>query len=171
MPSEVREAIRAQDNIGWKNFLEGLPAKQWRLLQDRHYRRIRRQDLTARSWMKRLLTRLHVLGWSQWKHRNDTLYDRNMKWQKLALKALDASVAMEFARGPADLPPQDSSHFSLPLIVLLKKHQDYKKQWLVNVTSARNRQARGRSEAEDAVAASKAHSAVLHWCKTGRLPR
>ena len=120
--------------------------------------------------MTGLLTRLHKLAWSQWEHRNKTLHDPNMKWQTDMKQALDDTITEEYSRGIADLPPCDRSHFALPLLPLLARSLDYKKAWLVNVTTARHRQARRRSEAADALADTRHRSDMWQFCKTGKLP-
>ena len=71
---EVQYAIQAQDRIGWKNLLEGIPAKQWTTAQQRYYRSQHIHHITAKKWMKGLLKHLHTLAWSQWDHRNKTLH-------------------------------------------------------------------------------------------------
>ena len=55
LPPEVRRAMAAQDRIGWKNLLEGIPAKHWILAQSRHYKRICATHTNWRRWMKHLL--------------------------------------------------------------------------------------------------------------------
>jgi len=116
------------------------------------------------------MKRLHTLAWSQWDHRNKTLHDPDMKWQLAMKQALNNQITTEYSRGISDLPPCDRSHFALPLLSILHKHLDYKKAWLANVSSARNRQARRRQEAADALADSRARSAVLQWSATHKLP-
>ena len=166
----TRTLLREQDAIGWINLLYGFPSKMWQVIQARHYRRIGLADYSTRSWMTGLLKRLHKLAWGQWEHRNQTLYDPDQKWQKKMRQQLDDAIAAEMLRGPLDLPPGDCSHFSTPLLLLLAKPWAYKKAWLANVSAARNRQARRRSQAADAIADSRARSALLHFNATGHLP-
>ena len=53
-----------------KNFLEGLPTKQFRHLQQRHYNEIE-SSRTGRKWMAGLIKKLVALGQEMWQHRND----------------------------------------------------------------------------------------------------
>ena len=166
---EVKQSVLAQDKIGWKNFLEGLPAKQWRISQERHYRRLNISNRNGKRWMKGLLHHLHTLAWTQWDHRNQVLHHPDLKIQRVARALLHQHIAAEYSWGRDDLPPRDHSHFHFPLILLLDKSLIYKKSWIVNVTSARHRQARRRAEAVDTSATTRERSAVEKWCLTGRL--
>ena len=121
----ARLLVLQQDKIGWHNLLLGFPAKQWKLLQARHYRRLGIQR-SARSWMKGFLTRLHQLAWHQWDHRNNCLYDPEGKWQKEMQQKLDDEIILEYSRGIEELPPCDQSHFAYPLNTLLSRALDYK---------------------------------------------
>jgi hypothetical protein len=169
LTAEIKQSVLAQDKIGWKNFLEGLPAKQWRISQERHYRRLSISNRNGKRWMKGLLHHLHLLAWTQWDHRNQVLHHPDLKIQRIARGLLHRHIAAEYSRGRDDLPPRDHSHFNLPLIALLDKSLTYKKAWIVNVTSARHQQARRRAEAVDIRATTRERSAVEKWCLTGRL--
>ena len=75
----------------------------------------------------------------------------------------------EHIRGPADLPTRDRSHFRTPLLTLLNKKQAHLQSWLVNVTAARNFQARRVTRANDVIASSRQRSAVLQWITSRKL--
>ena len=137
----VWRAVQAQDQIGWKNFIEGLPAKQWKAAQSRYYQLNAITSKSTNRWMRGLLRKLHELGHGQWQHRNDTLYHPQMKKQNEAVAMLHQEILTEYARGRCDLPPRDQGHFSHSLLVLLNKSTEYLQCWLINVTSARDRQA------------------------------
>ena len=63
----VRDAVLAQDSIGWNNFLFGLPAKQWSVVQARHLRQINSNE-KPRKWMTGLLKKLYSIAHGQWLH-------------------------------------------------------------------------------------------------------
>jgi hypothetical protein len=46
---EIQLATFSQDNIGWKNLLEGLVTKKWRLAQQRYYIRESITRITSRQ--------------------------------------------------------------------------------------------------------------------------
>ena len=168
---QVIQAIVAQDAIGWKNLLEGLPATQWKLIQQRHSKHKHIIHKTGRRWMRLLLKQLHNLAWAQWDHRNDVLHNPQSRRNRALLANLQDEIIHEQMRGPDDLPPRDRSHFSHSIASLLNKSVATKQAWLANVTSARHRQARRRNEAADAHADTESRSRILTWSRTGILPR
>jgi hypothetical protein len=46
----IGEAIDQQSRIGWRNMLEGFPAKQWAERQDNHFKRINSRR-SRRRWV------------------------------------------------------------------------------------------------------------------------
>jgi hypothetical protein len=56
--------IHAQDTIGWKNFLEGLPSRLWSLHMSHHYTSIG-STLCPDRWLLKVQLALHHLAWSQ----------------------------------------------------------------------------------------------------------
>ena len=169
--AEVRQAVHAQDQIGWKNFLEGLPARHWQRIQQRHYDRHSISNHTGRRWLQLLLLRLHHLAHDLWEHRNDILHNPKSQRNQAMIYQLHLELYSEYSRGPQDLPPRDRARFALPLGSLLLKSVAYKEAWLINVTSARHRQARRRLEVEDQLAASLQRSRIFQFCITGKLPK
>ena len=77
-PPDVLQAATAQDNIGWRNMLEGIPAKQWTVIQCRHYKQHAISHMTGKRWIKGLLKCLHNLAHGQWMHRNAVMYDPDL---------------------------------------------------------------------------------------------
>ena len=167
-PPEVRRAMAAQDRIGWKNLLEGIPAKHWILAQSRHYKRICVTHTNGRRWMKQLLKHLHTLAHGQWQHRNAVMFDPDKKQQQAALALLKQCVAEEFNRGRQHLPTRDCSHFAFTLPALLNKQPGYLQSWFLNVTAARHRQARRQGATDDEIASSPTRTDLITWCKTRR---
>ena len=165
---EVQQAALIQDKIGWKNMLEGLPAKAWSIAQDRHYRRHGITHRTSRQWMKGLLKRLHALAWGQWEHRNKVMYEPDQKKQQEAKALLQAEIVREVGRGPADLPNRDAHYFHIALVNLLEKPLPSQQAWLVNVTAARHRQAEREGYPVDDISETEDRQRVLDWCQNRR---
>ena len=164
----IRDLIQDQDNIGWKNFLEGLPSRRWRLVQQQHYNLIG-SERTSKRWLLALLKLLNNTAWDQWKHRNAILHDPEHPRQRRALQVLHQEIVEEFIAGVADLPPRDCHHFRPTLLDLLQRPLSYKKAWIHNVHSARQRQARRVTQDLELQIASKKRSRLFRWMKTGRL--
>ena len=67
---DIVEALQAQTTIGWQDWIEGLLAKHWRILQQHHYN-LNDSQRTGKSWLKSLTKLLIKAGQKQWQHRND----------------------------------------------------------------------------------------------------
>ena len=165
----VLDLIQDQDTIGWKNFLEGLPSRKWQLLQQRHYNRIGSKR-SARRWLIALLKRLNAIAWDQWEHRNGLLHHKDHPRQVAAIRLLHREIAEEWSSGPADLPRSDRSHFRLTFSELFSKPLSYKKSWLLNVHSARQRQARRVANDLELKTLSLDRSRLFQWMLTYRPP-
>jgi hypothetical protein len=164
---EVQQVLQQQDRIGWKNFLEGLPATQWKQLQQRHYNGIESRR-TGRRWMSLLLKKLNTVGRAMWKHRNDIKHFNLRPRHQEEERRLNEEISDEMNLGPTDLPPDDHHHFEHILLELLQKSLAYRKAWLINVSTARLRQERKRTRDEELVQASRKRSKLLQWILTNR---
>jgi len=164
---EVNTAIAHQDSIGWKNFLEGLPAKQWQQLQQRHYTTIG-SHRTGRKWIRKLLRHLHTLAFDQWKHRNEvkhrTLRPRHAKM----IADLEEEIIDLYIAGTEDLAVEDHHHFNVPLTEILGRNLSSKKAWLHNVHSAKRRKKRKRLNDPDYDDTSRKRSRIFLWMRTNR---
>jgi hypothetical protein len=166
---EIRLATLAQDNIGWKNFLEGLASKKWGMAQQRYYNQQHITSISSRQWLNKLLARLLRMAHALWKHRNDILHNPFSQRNRAMIKLLHQEIIEEYTRGPEDLPPRDRGRFRFPLGEIILKSLTFKQAWVLNLTAARHAQARQRSEAADARASSRRNSRVVQWSNTGIL--
>ena len=149
--------------------MEGLPAKHWQLLQQRHYKNMGKWKLTGQRWIKGLLKRLHELAWKQWDHRNHILHREDQPHQQRAIALLREDIIAEHQRGVEDLPVCNHGPFAISLDELLQKSTPFLKAWISNVHAAREAQARHRNEVSDARGRSRKRSRILHWIETNRL--
>ena len=166
IPPEVHQAFHEQQQIGWRNLLEGLPSKQWALLQQRYYNSIGSRR-TGRSWIRKVLHKLHKLARDQWLHRNSIKHDVLQPRQLAMRRDLNAAICAEYLKGAEDLPPGDVIRFANPLASILLKQLDYRKAWLANVVAARNRQYKKRLHNDRVTTISKEQSILFQWMKTG----
>jgi hypothetical protein len=119
--------------------------------------------------MTGLFKKLYSIAHGQWLHCNATLHEPDKRHQQQALQELKNQIMEEHIRGPADLPTRDRSHFRTPLLTLLNEKQAYLQSWLMNVTAARNFQARKMTHNNDLIASSHNRSAVLQWAISKKL--
>jgi hypothetical protein len=156
--------ISSQDQIGWKNFMEGLPSKFWIPVITNHYlhHHIR---TSPHTWLQTCLQALHSLAWHMWDHRNQVLHDTAKPRQQKALQLLHQQILTIYSSGSDQVHPTDRSHFSLSLYSLLQKPLHYKQAWLLNVSAAIARY----QEDLEALADAQSNSPLIHWIRTGRL--
>ena len=165
---DIVAALADQDKLGWKNLMECLPVKKWKLIQNRYFHKIKSKK-SIKKWMSQLLKEIHNLAWSQWDHRNTVLHKTEQPRVIKSIQILNNEIRKEYYKGPADLPPVDRSQFRLPLLILLNRNTTYKQTWLRNVTSSRQRQLRRKEAAQETRTLSRDRSYILHWSRTGRV--
>jgi hypothetical protein len=165
---DVLATLQAQDRLGWKNMLECLPVKQWRVTQQRYFKR-NHIDRSLRRWNNIFHQQLHELAHKQWEHRNKVLHETKLPLLKKHVEMLHREIEKELLRGPQDLPPEDCPKLRHSLESLLKKDTNFKQAWLQSVHQSRLRQCRRFHCPPDAVTLSPNRQAVLHWIETGLL--
>ena len=163
---DILEALQAQSSIGWQDWLEGLPAKHWRTLQQQHYN-LTSDDRTGKSWIKGLTKLIIKAGHRQWKHRNDYKHIKGQPRYKAMVTRLNNEVALEYSRGPDTMLPGDRIKLNVNLMHLLDKSVPYKQAWLSNVSQARQRCLRIQQQDQDLQTKSFENSLIVKWQRTG----
>ncbi len=164
---DVQQALQAQDTLGWKNFIEGLPVKQWAHLQQRYYNSLD-SSCSGKQWMASLIKHLNRLGRAMWKHRNDIKHFSDRHRHKEEEIELDHEIVRQFIQGPDDLPAGDRHHFRFNIITLQNRSLAFKQSWFANVMAARRRQARKRANDDTLQYASNKQQRLLNWGFTRR---
>lgn len=167
LPPTIRNAFRDQTLIGWKNFMEGLPSKEWQAIQEQH---LQENDYphpnTSSKWMIGLLKKLHYLAWHQWEHRNSVKHKTGKARQKQAEALLNQRIASLLMQGCQRLPSGDRYHFKHNIVSLLNRPLNYKKSWFLNVTTAIQRMERRRAKDDSLDTKSRNDSLLYRWLKT-----
>jgi hypothetical protein len=90
MRREVREAIAAQDQIGWWSFLQGRITSDMEKVVAEQYRRTNSKK-KHNKWMTNLIKQLWDLQFRLWEHRNNIKHHHMApaKQQQLALCHFD----------------------------------------------------------------------------------
>jgi hypothetical protein len=167
-PEDLKQLIREQRDLNWQNLLEGLPVKRWRLLQHNYYKRSNIRKSSTR-WLRGMLQHVHHLAWNQWDHRNKIKHNIARPETKRALNLLHSEITREYLKGHDTLLPSDRHHLRHNLAKILTKTIEFKKAWLVNITTARQRMIRIQQHDEERNTQSRETSKLLRWFKTGRL--
>ncbi len=160
--------IQAQDTIGWKNFMEGLPSRLWIPHMTTHYTHIN-SKLCPKDWLLKTLKAAHHLAWSQWQHRNQILHEDDKPRQRRAILLLHDAIRREYTTGIRDLPQSDHHHFRCPLGDTLLSSTHSKQAWYLNVIAARQRRDRRAILAGSVRDVTTADPRLTHWISTNRL--
>ena len=163
-PEHVRPAIQEQHQIGWRRLLESLPSKRWQQLQHHHYHLLGTRR-SSKVWIRRVLTSLHHLAWHQWEHRNDIKHKIKQTNYKAALQSLHNEIIREYTLGTTTLLEGDHHHLQVNLATLLQKSLPYKKNWLANVATSRQRFLRRQANNDELQTISREHSYLLKWMR------
>jgi hypothetical protein len=158
----VRTAIRDQHKIGWLDLFEGLAAKSWQRIQMLYHEQhgFRR---SGSKWLRGILLQLHHMGWKQWDHRNKINTQVTKPEEAEAVDLLQHEITKQLTTRMHQLSLRDYRRHNRNLIQLLHKPLSYRKSWLVNVTSSRQRFLRIQQQDNDLVVQSKASSRLFQW--------
>jgi hypothetical protein len=131
-------AIRKQRQIGWKQFLEGIIAKDWVDYQQQHYKQINSKKSGLTWSIKIIKCHIHFLQ-QIWTGRNNKLHKTKIIQDLEGLPELQRSIRTEWSIGISTLPASDFSQhlFKLNLEVFLNKSVDAQKDWLAVVKLGR----------------------------------
>jgi hypothetical protein len=161
-PESIQQAINHQSTIGWQDFLEGLMAKQWQVLQAQHYAS-KRSRKTSKKWATGVITQVIRLGIRQWRHRNDYKHRLGKPREAEYERILNHAIARELILGPATLLPGDRHKVQINLIRLLKKPLRTRKAWWINVHTARQRFLQIQAHDDELERQSKESSTLYQW--------
>ena len=75
MSTALRDAAKSQDDIGWRQLMEGKLSKKIVDLQVAHCQ-ISDTRMTGRDWAKHFIGRILAITHSQWIYRNYILHER-----------------------------------------------------------------------------------------------
>ena len=155
---EVLHAACSQDKIGWIFTTEGKISKEWRKIQDTHYR-YNRSRRTAKKWAAALVTQLLSLTHSQWMHCNGMLHERDSQGLKLKdAETLRLAIEEQFEIGLEGLLAKDRHYITRGKEAVFALLAGNKKAWLSSILIARKLY-------DDTATSEIAHMQVLmtHW--------
>ena len=144
-------------------------AQEWQT-QQQHYLDIHHSWRSAAVWAWSFLPTVVRIGKRQWKHRNDCKHHKVKKHERQQSLLINQSIIHKCTRGRTHLLQADKRKLNGNLPHLLKKNLTHRRQWWFNISRARRRHERITRQNQEWVNASKEQSALLHWCRTGRLP-
>ena len=114
---EVIQTLHEQDHLGWKNMLECLPVKRWKVVQQRYFKQ-QKLDRSVKRWMTQLMQQLHNLAWHQWDHRNTVLHKTKLPCLNATLELLNDQVTEEYFKALRNFLTMTNNSLSYPLLCL-----------------------------------------------------
>jgi len=142
---DVHIATQNQNDIGWRAFFEGCPAKGWEEAQQEYYLWIQSKR-TGLRWLSALIRKLWDLAWDMWDHRNQILHDRE---EGQAVKEREQRIREEFAEGSDGLDEETKLLFRPGMEMVVKYKAGPQKGWIDRVAAARRFQAESVEEADE----------------------
>ena len=133
----IQAAAEEQDQIGWSHFIKGRVSKQWRAIQEEHYRSIGSKR-TARSWTEGLVSNILTLVHKQWIARNAVVHARDAKGLKVREgKELALAIDAQFSLDVDGLLPQDRHLITRGRQSVNEMMATGQKTWLQSIQIAR----------------------------------
>jgi hypothetical protein len=160
----LREAVSAQDALGWYNFLLGRLSKQWSDVQERYLESIQSRS-SGRRWTIAILEKLWDISWDMWEHRNGIAHDPLHHRRLARLQETQRQVNDIFIAGSEGLLPRDKRLFTKGVERLTDGTETDMQQWISSVLLARER---ADSSIADAAASLRAERAAFkRWRESG----
>ena len=134
---QLKQAIQAQREVGWRCFLEGLMVKDIITYQT-EYLASNYSLHNSTSWTKKI----YRLGWNlimdMWSHRNENLHESETIDFLNGKEVLEETIRKELQVGLSELPTLEFTHlFRFEENKLMQKSLDGKKDWLTTVKLGR----------------------------------
>jgi hypothetical protein len=163
--STASAAIQAQTVIGWRNFLDGFLAREWRAMQTLFYEETKSRRSSLR-WVSLLIRQCWTISQRFWQHRNATVHEDDAETEETLTGVLNDTVHGQFDRGPDTMPRNITRHlFHGTIHALLRKSSGLKRQWLSHLVEARERQLRIEGADADAATLAPERQLLQRWLK------
>ena len=136
MSTALRDAAKSQDDIGWRQLMEGKLSKKIVDLQVAHCQ-ISDTRMTGRDWAKHFIGRILAITHSQWIYRNYILHERTRGYLRLQERK---QVLLEIERladlDPAELPESSRFLLEVDFDTLLLDNHEKQSYWVRAVRAA-----------------------------------
>ena len=160
----LRDAVSAQDAIGWYNFLLGRLSKKWSDVQARYLESIQSRS-SGRRWTIAILEKIWDISWDMWEQRNGIAHDPSHHRRLAQLQEMQRRVQVIFSEGSEGLLPRDRRLFSKGVERLTDGSETDMQQWITSILLARER---ADSATADSAASLRAQRAAFkRWFESG----
>ena len=118
--NDLKQAIQAQNFIGWHNMLKGRIAANWGELQMKYYKEIYEDELPSylseNWWASEFIRQLLYFSLATWQHRNTYLHNSMEQAKKLQDRAEAVEEMAEWYERQNEFPKEDSLNFARSFI-------------------------------------------------------
>ena len=137
MSPVMLKLARSQDEIGWRNFMEGRVSKEFYAIQRLHL--IHSSSfLGGDDWVKQFISRILHITHSQWIYRNFTLHDRMKGYLRLKDRLVTlADIETLMETQPHELPKESEFLLEMDMDRLCSSDIDHQKYWIYAMKAAR----------------------------------
>lgn len=129
----IRATIAQQTKIGWRNLLEGFPAKRWAQHQEEYFKQIGSKR-SSRRWKAALVKKLAEVTWQMWDHRNSVNNENETATMSIEV---NKKIEEEYNQGFGNLSSAAKKLAQQPKELLMTKGLNYRQQWLRTITANR----------------------------------
>ena len=138
-PMQHCRLIKAQNAIGWKNFLEGRWSLQWRKLQQQHHaehpappnphnKKLNTND--PRTWATKTINTMWDLWFDMWNARNRTRHGHDQESRRQADREQVHQEIEQLCNMRDDVPLQHRFIFRTPLHEIKQKKTYQIRNWM-----------------------------------------
>ena len=137
MSRSMRALATSQDEIGWRNFMEGRLTSKFYGMQHYHLT-LSASYLNGGDWMKQCITKVLHITHSQWIFRNFSYHDKRLgvlarrNKAQLLMKIEDLAHTM-----PEDLPEDSKFLLEFDFNKLVRASTDTQEYWVVAIEAAK----------------------------------
>ena len=164
-------AARAQDELGWKLFMEGKIIKAWAHIQELHYRGQKENHPKGKTWATKVVLLLHEIIYKMWKSRNDVLHNNEKaKYMTKEQEMPNNRIHEEFEIGGEELHPDECDVFNHSEEEVKAFAIPTKKRWLDTIDIYCNR-AKQKRRCEKTPCFFSAQEEIKYHERSDRLKR
>ena len=134
-------AATEQQQIGWKNLLQGRLSKKWALTQHYHLKEVYKSKSippgTYELWKKSFIPTLIQYGLDLWELRNGVVHGSTPRETAIIRRnRLNKDIIAKYSKGPNSVSPAQRRLFQKPEVLRLYDSNHSKQNWLISVTIA-----------------------------------
>ena len=166
IPDALKEAVQAQQRIGWENILYGRLSYQWQ----QAYAILSAADsiTKTRRWTQAIILKLTNIAWDFWEHRNAIKHSTDHPDQLRIRQELRRDIITEFRKGTQELLAEDRHrlhHLERVLALPLEQQQ----QWKQSMEAARHRweHRHDHHEEEERPSLTSMRASMRAWLRPG----